>query len=137
MLLQYYSLSYIKWTSQIEWCLEESVSIFCDLQCKSLFLFSFSGELGDYDALNCRTGYLSEYQFFPGQVCFTKLFLLFETFHLYCNPLVRLNIRFTGTCIIFIVNKLDPKIIIIIFFFRQQTQRKEYQLTTKNTGMSL
>lgn len=38
-----------------------------------------------------------------------------------------------------IVNKLDPKIIIIIFFFffRQQTQRKEYQLTTKNTGMSL
>lgn len=37
----------------------------------------------------------------------------------------------------FIVNKLDPKIIVIIFFFRQQTQRKEYQLTTKNTGMSL
>lgn len=28
-----------------------------------------AGELGDYDAMTCRTGYLSEYQFFPGQVC--------------------------------------------------------------------
>ena len=28
-----------------------------------------AGELGDYDPMTCRTGYLSEYQFFPGQVC--------------------------------------------------------------------
>ncbi|KAL9964479.1 hypothetical protein ACROYT_G028125 [Oculina patagonica] len=25
------------------------------------------GELGDYDGMSCRTGYLSEFQFFPGQ----------------------------------------------------------------------
>ena len=33
--------------------------------CFSIFL----GELGDYDPMRCRMGYLSEYQFFPGQVC--------------------------------------------------------------------
>ena len=31
--------------------------------------FYFLGELGDYDPMTCRMGYLSEYQFFPGQVC--------------------------------------------------------------------
>ena len=33
------------------------------------FFITFLGELGDYDPVICRTGYLSEYQFFPGQVC--------------------------------------------------------------------
>ena len=33
--------------------------------CSSFFV----GELGDYDSVSCRQGYLSEFQFFPGQVC--------------------------------------------------------------------
>jgi len=36
--------------------------------------FSFCvGELGDYEGMSCRTGYLSEFQFFPGQVCSVRI----------------------------------------------------------------
>ena len=31
--------------------------------------FRVSGEFGDHDPRTCRSGYLSEYQFFPNQVC--------------------------------------------------------------------
>ena len=34
-----------------------------------LYSFLVSGELGDHDPMTCRSGYLSEYQFFPNQVC--------------------------------------------------------------------
>ena len=35
--------------------------------------FSFCvGELGDHEGMACRTGYLSEFQFFPGQVCYSQ-----------------------------------------------------------------
>ena len=31
--------------------------------------FLVSGEFGDHDPRTCRSGYLSEHQFFPNQVC--------------------------------------------------------------------
>lgn len=35
--------------------------------------FSFCvGELGDHEGMSCRTGYLSEFQFFPDQVRYSQ-----------------------------------------------------------------
>ena len=39
------------------------------LVCNILYPFLVSVEFGDHDPRTCRSGYLSEYQFFPNQVC--------------------------------------------------------------------
>jgi hypothetical protein len=56
-----------------------------------ILIIAWSGELGDFDSLTCRPGYLAEFQFFPEQV---KVYWTHQTCRLH-NLLL-----FTYNCII-------------------------------------